>query len=174
MGLPFALATAAWTGLAAVLGALVGATAGGIVDTVLESQREQKLAKAGARLVAGDIAMASSQLQVAQSEGMWFSYFEFEHGDWEEYRGVLAVALNNEEFEAVSQAVRELREIFSKIVASPAWPEGEGAMRLMSPTRTAFNLQLDGAAKAYNALAALAEHERVAGRIHAEPQATSE
>ena len=121
---------------------------------------------AGARLVAGDISMAGSQLEAVEKEGKWWRFMEAPTANWLEYQGVLAGRLSNEDFETVSQAVRVLKTIFDKIPAAPTWPEGAGVMDLPEGTVKGLAGPISEAADAYNALADLAGHSRVSGRIH--------
>jgi hypothetical protein len=171
--LPFALSDTGWTAVAglggAAIGALVGATTGGIVDWVLSGNREKRLARAGARLVAGDIAMGASQIEGAEKDKKWWLYFEFQSANWEEYAGMLASQLSNKEFEAVSQGVSVLKLLFLAVPAGPNWPKGAGCVDL-NPKQVEglVGVQKDAAA-AYNALAGLAGHEKTGDRIHAKP-----
>jgi hypothetical protein len=158
--IPLALSSAGWTAIGAVGGALVGATAGGLVDWLLGLRRERSAAKAGARLVAGDIASAESQIAVAEKSGEWLGFYGHPIASWSNYRDVLAVKLSSEDFEAVSQAVMVLEGIRQKLPDSPRGAREiaeKGFISLDDPaTLTPIRHE---AAKAYNALAELAGHE---------------
>jgi hypothetical protein len=98
--LPLAISPAGWTAIGAIGGALVGSTAGGIVDWLLGIRREKALAKAGARLIAGEIAAAESQLAAAQHSGKWRAFYGMPIDSWAEYRDILAVRLSQPQFDA--------------------------------------------------------------------------
>jgi hypothetical protein len=158
------MAAAGWTAIGAVGGALVGATAGGLVTAGLEKRRETLLAKAGARLVAGDLAVADSRLKDAQRDGKWWRFFEMPMPNWPEYREVLAMRLTNEDFEAVSQAAIGLQSFTDHFPNAPAFQDPETGSVDVDP-QTLDPIRTD-AANAYNALAELAGHESVGDSIH--------
>jgi hypothetical protein len=165
--LPLALSSAGWTAIGAVGGALVGATAGGIVDWLLGHRRERASAKAGARLVAGDIASAESQFEVAETSGEWWGFYGHPITSWDDYRDVLAVTLPNDDFETVSQTVIVLEALRQKLPASPRGSEEiaqQGFLKISEPSK-ALNPIRREAAKAYNALAGLAGHDQVGDLI---------
>lgn len=159
--LPLALSSAGWTALGAVGGALVGATAGGIVDWLLGLRRENADAKAGARLVAGDIAAAESQFKSAEETGQWWGFFGLPIQAWDHYRQVLAARLSNDDFEAVSQAVLVLETLRQKLPASPRGSkeiEQQGFLEIRD--RSTLKPVRQDAAKGYRALASLAGHKQ--------------
>jgi hypothetical protein len=146
---------------------LVGATAGGIVEWLLGLRRERADAKAGARLVAGDIASAESQIAVAEQTGDWWGFYGHPIASWPDYRDVLAAKLSNDGFEVVSQAVIVLESIRQKLPSSPRGSEEiarQGFLKMADPEK-ALNPIRREAAKACNALADLAGHERVGDLI---------
>ena len=149
-----------------MLGAIVGATAGGTVEAVLEGRREAARAKAGARLVAGDLAMADSRLKSIEGDRKWWVFMELKIRAWEEYRDVLAVRLSNEEFEAVSQAVVGLTELGDKMPSDLLAKHGGRFIKLQESAVEAFGPIRREAADAYNALSELGGHPRVEGTIH--------
>ncbi|MGE5281952.1 MAG: hypothetical protein ACM3N0_06460 [Chloroflexota bacterium] len=101
------------------------------MDTILGWRQDRRLVKAGARLVASDISVAEACLQNTKREGKWFAYYEFSTANWDEYRGVLAVKLDSNDFTKVSQCIVILRELFEKIPGSPGWPSGGAFMDLL-------------------------------------------
>src|SRR5215217_2112016 len=101
MILPLALTDAGWAVIGAVSGGLIGATAGALMDFGLGWFRERKLAKAGARLVASELAAYDSQLEAAEETEQWWGFYGKELRAWSEYKDVLAVMLRKDEFEAV-------------------------------------------------------------------------
>lgn len=162
MELPLALSPAGWTALGAVGGALIGATAGGIVDWLLGLRRERADAKAGARLIAGDIAAAESQFKSAEETGQWWGYFGVPINSWDRYRDVLAVKLTNDEFEAVSQAVLVLETLREKLPTSPRGSQEIAAQGFVAiRDRSSLTPVRQDAGKAYRALADLAGHKKV-------------
>lgn len=158
---------AGWTAIGAVAGAFVGATAGSSIDYLFHRRRERAEARAGARLVAADIAMADSRLKGTVDDAKWWRFTELPMTAWPEYRAVLAKELSNEDFESVSQAAEGLRMLSEQMPLSPAFPIEAAYMELAEGTVTAIENPRQDAAKAYNALADLAGHDRVGNRIHA-------
>ena len=57
-------------------------------------------------------------------------YYEFRPANWHESRDVLATRLEADEFETLSQATSVMIELFEKFPLSPAWPSGQGYMKL--------------------------------------------
>lgn len=159
MTLPLALATAGWTVVGAVGGAVVGASAGGMTDWLLGLRKESADAKAGARLVAGDIASAESQLEVAERTGEWWAFYGHPISSWDRYRDVLAVRLSNNDWEAVAQGVTSLESLRQQLPQSPRYAaevKDQGFVRITNPA-SLTELRRE-AAKAFNALAKLAGH----------------
>ena len=158
--LSIAVSSAGWTAIGAVGGALVGATAGGIIEWLLGTRREKALAKAGARLVAGEIAGAESQLAAAQHSGQWLAFYGVPIDSWIEYRDVLAMKLSQSDFEAVSQAVMVLEAVRQKMLESPRFKEevAKNGFHPVDPQK--IRPIREEAASAYNALAGLAGHDR--------------
>jgi len=126
----------------------------------LGSKREKALAKAGARLVAGEVGGAESQLASAQHSGEWWAFYGVPITSWPEYRDVLAVTLSQPDFEAVSQGVMNLEALRQQIPESPDFKEQtdkHGFVRVNPQHIVEIRKE---AAKAYNALASLAGHDR--------------
>jgi hypothetical protein len=168
MFLPVAMSSAGWTAIGAVGGALVGALAGGIADWAISARREAALAKAGARLIANEIAGAESQIAIAADEGKWWRFYGSPIDSWPEYRSVIAGRLDAAQFEAVSQAVAGLERIRQLMPESPPFAS--------DPDRAWVDVSADAlepmrrdAAAAVNALAKLAEHKRVGDLIERPP-----
>jgi hypothetical protein len=151
--LPLAVSPAGWTAIGAVGGALVGATAGGVIDGLRGSRRENALAKAGARLVAGEVAGAESQLAEAQHSCQWWPYFGIRITSWPEYRDVLAMKLSQPDFEAVSQGVMNLEALRQQIPQSPSFKEQTDKNGFVRVIPRHIEQVREEAAKAYNALA---------------------
>lgn len=158
--IPLGLSSAGWTALGAVGGALVGATAGGFVDWTMGVRREQALAKAGARLVAGEIAGAESQLATAQHSREWWAFYGIPVGSWAEYKDVLAVKLSQPDFEAVSQAVMNLEAFRQMMPESPNFQKQTAERGFVRVDPNKIIPIREEAANAYNALADLAGHPR--------------
>ena len=113
--LPLALTDAGWV----VVGTVSGALAGSSVDAVLAWHRERRLAKAGARLVAGEISGADSQLEAVEKEGRWWRFHGIPIDNWSEYKNILAIRLSDLEFEAVSQGVMLLENLRQQMPMTP-------------------------------------------------------
>lgn len=133
--------------------------AGVIVESALDWRRDQKLAKAGARLVASDLAGADTKLREMQTLGKVLAYRAFPMTNWNEYRSVLATKLDNGAFEAVSRSIVQIKD-FS--VNRDEILQGD---RTFDVPPDVFDDMRGNAANAYNALAGLAGHQRVGARI---------
>ncbi|MBS1842949.1 MAG: hypothetical protein JST53_00900 [Actinobacteria bacterium] len=160
MTVPLALASAGWTVIGAVGGALVGASAGGIVDWLLGLRKEAADAKAGARLVAGDIATADSQLAEVEQEGKWWGFYGHPIAGWERYRPVLAVKLSYEDWEAVEQAVVSLEGLRRSMPSSPKYAAEVEQCGFVSLDAQAMPPLRRHAAQGYNALSELGGHPK--------------
>lgn len=159
MTVPLAISAAGWTAIGAVGGALVGATAGGVIDWLLGLRRDRAEAKAGARLVAGDIAAAESQVAKAEETSEWWQFYGHPITGWPEYRAILAMRLSNEDFEAVAQAVTVLESLREKLPAGPVTKQQFELYGFVAVSPDHLTPIRREAAKAYNALARLAGHE---------------
>ena len=106
--------TAAWIAVVgAIGGALIGATAGGVVNFLLERVRERREAAVGARLVRNDLFVAAGQVKSPEDSGKWFLLYETPMEAWHTHRTALAARLTSEQFQVVSQAVSRL-ELLTK------------------------------------------------------------
>jgi hypothetical protein len=155
--IPLAVSDAVVTGAAAVLGALVGVCAGGVVDAILEGRRERASAKAGARLVANDIQFAATALKKIEDGATWFPLqpqigMVLQMVAWPEYRDVLARRLSNEQFDSVSKAVTGVVNLMQVKKGQPLQLNPNTVMQARQ------NLT-----DAYNALAELGGQGRVEG-----------
>jgi hypothetical protein len=133
------------------------------VDWLLGLRRERADAKAGARLVAADIASAESEIEAAERTGQWWGFFGHPITSWPDYRDVLAMKLSNEDFDSVSQAVIVLEGIRQKLPTTPRGSEEiarQGYLKITDPAKSLNPIRRE-AAKAYNALVKLAGHDRV-------------
>lgn len=145
------------------MGALIGAAMGGVVDYRLARFAQRREAKAGARLTQGDLARAASFVKLAEDEGKWWEYFTADMPGWETHGSALAAELTTKEFEAVSQSVGELGKFGVAIQQAPR-PPGQPYWVVERTTASLRGMRED-ATKAYNALARLAEQEKVEGRV---------
>jgi hypothetical protein len=157
--LPLGLTSAGWTAIGAVGGALVGATAGGFVDWLLGLRREKALAKAGARLVAGELAGAESQLASAHLTRKWWSFYGIPIESWKQYQDVLAVKLSQEDFEAVSRAILALEHLRQKLPETPRFKKEVGESGFLTVDPQDIEPIRKDATAAYNALSELAGHD---------------
>ena len=159
------ITSAAVAGAAAILGAFVGAVAGGIVDAILARRRETRLAEAGARLLAAQLKTADAKLAAAEVDRVWLKTFQLQMPSWSEYQGVLASNLNGTDFDALAECVPILAQLSDDMQASPAWDDETVGLKINDQMAERFSELRKGAATAYNALAALAGHERVGEQI---------
>lgn len=163
MLLPLAVSDAFIAGAAAILGGVVGATAGGLVDLFLECRREKATARAGARLIAADLTAADTALKSVESDDKWWVFFDTRVSAWDEYRNVLAVRLSNEGFEAVSDAVIALNSLTHMLPIQRDEAEPYGV--LSEPAIKQLGTIRDAVGAAYNALARLAGHDAIEDTI---------
>lgn len=145
------------------VGALIGATAGGVVDLLMARSTVKRRAKVGARLVRGDLAMAASHLRSAEKDGRWWVYYDTNMQAWEEYRDALADRLNDADMETVSQSTMELAHFHEKLERAPEPPAGYRSLPKSGP---ALRIMRENATKAWNALAGPAEGETITGLLH--------
>jgi len=157
---------AAWIAVVGTaLGALIGATSGGLVDLVLERMREARDAKVGARLVRLDLALAASQMKDAEDTGCWWVFFDTKMDAWAAHRASLAARLSDQDFETVTQAVAELERFSADMKQAPRDPDA--SFRTLSPASQEALLTMRGnATLAYNALARMARGEGSAELLH--------
>jgi hypothetical protein len=164
--LPLALSAPGWAVVGAVGGALVGACAGGLVDLAVKKWQERSQAKAGARLVCGDLTVAENALATVEAKRELDPLDGFETGAWSEYRAVLATRLDRDGFSAVAKAfamIQPLNEMLPEHV-KPKVPLG---MMASLSDETVKNIGYIRAqfAEAYNALAEIGDLDRVGDRI---------
>jgi hypothetical protein len=149
--------TVAWIAAAGTAaGALIGSSAGGVVQFVLDRARERRRAKAGARLVRLDLSLIASALRDSEHDLKWWVFRdETVLASWEQYAEAIAPRLTPEQFEDVTQAVGELtrwvREIrkTSRDESEPYWTLPPSMVENLKTFR-------ENATKAHNALADLA------------------
>lgn len=146
------------------VGAVVGATAGGVVDLAIARASERRDAKAGARLVRADLAVAASQLREAEHEGKWWAFFNTRMDAWAAHRASLSARLDDARFEVVTQAVMELERFGADMKQAPLAPGA--SFRDVSASSTALRTMRENATAAYNALADEAEGRPVNGLLH--------
>jgi hypothetical protein len=163
MQLPLALSTQGWTAAAAIGGALIGATAGGVVERWGERIRSRRLAKAGARLLAIDLEIADDCLLDALNGGELKLYYEFGVPAWAEYRKVLAEELGDFEFRAVAEAAMSIDIIRKHTSDADGFTDEERYDRVAQHLNVG-NVR-DLVAAGYNALAGIAGHQPVTGTI---------
>jgi len=156
--LPLAIAPEWIVGGAAVLGALVGATAGGVTEWLLGWRRQKGEERAAARLVGGQISAAESQIAKAEETGKWWAFYGMPIDTWPENRDALALALKDaDDFTAVAQAVMVLEGIREKIPLGPNYQQQIDALGFAVVTPSTLRPIREEAAKAWNALAPIAK-----------------
>jgi hypothetical protein len=143
--------------------ALVGATAGGLVDFVLDRIRDRREAKVGARLTMLDLSRATSQIINAESEGRWWVFYETRMPAWNARSGVLAAKLSPEAFERVTQSMSELERFADHMTKTPKPPDAEAWH--IAATSEELDRMRRNATAAYNALAPLAELKPIEGLL---------
>jgi hypothetical protein len=158
--LALALSSSGWTAIGAVGGALVGASAGGIVTAALEWRRERSLMRAGARLIASDIWQADAVLRGIEEGGKWHPSMPLAMDSWDDYKTTLAARLDSSSYTAVAQFVISSRrlDVMTEGIRSEA---GQAPIDFNSEMLERIGLARDRAAKAYNALSRIAGHGHV-------------
>jgi hypothetical protein len=150
----------------AVAGALIGSAAGGVVDFLLERQRERRDAKVGARLVRLDLALAADQLKQAEGDGQWWVFFSTSMPGWEGHLASLSARLDERDFEVVTQSVAELQRFGADMKQAPLEPGASFRLVNTPESLKALHKMRVNATKAYNALAKLAKQGTVEGLLH--------
>lgn len=97
--------TVAWIAVAGtLLGSLIGATAGGVVDYILERNQTRKRAMVGARLVRLDLSVAAQKMKFAETDRTWVRHYDTAMIAWSKYEDALAHELDGESFKVISEA----------------------------------------------------------------------
>jgi len=107
------------SGASAIGGALVGAFAGGVADWRLERHRGNLRAKAGARLLRADLSITEKRLASAIRELQWWPFYRMDMQPWDNYRDVMAEALDAASWGAVSQSAIELQALSEGMRKAP-------------------------------------------------------
>ena len=81
----------------AILGALIGAASGGVVDYLLERQREKRRAKIGGRLVRLDLREVVTTLRGAETTGRWAPAVGLAMRAWPQYQDALSAQLSTDD-----------------------------------------------------------------------------
>jgi hypothetical protein len=145
---------------AALLGGVLGALTGGVVDWALERRRERAKAKAGARLIRSKLHTVAVQIGISESDGHWRSAWEMSLEEWESYRDVLAPALSVSQWAAVDNGVRLIRLLDYGIKVVETEEDGPKARTFLAPSAIEGLPELREVARlAYNALGPIAEGE---------------
>jgi hypothetical protein len=132
-------------------GALIGSTAGGVVNFVLERARERRRAYAGARLVRLDLSLMASALRDAEHDARWSVFRDVDPMTaWTEYAEVLSVRLSGAQFEDVTQSVSER---FSMHIRQVPRADEEPYWTLPPSTLEKVRDMREHATNAFNALA---------------------
>lgn len=142
-------------GGAGVLGGVLGALAGGVPDYLLQRGRSNARAKAGARLLRTDLAVAAGILGRAAIERVWDVGIVPRIEVWEEYRDTLALALGQDQWQQVERAVSRVR--FQQVNMEPWHEPVPILLRAIWPRPTRLPLDRDTAQGASAVVAALRE-----------------
>jgi hypothetical protein len=158
------------TAVATLVAVIIGGGVTFWVQDVLNRRRQKGEAKAAARVVQGDLGMATSRIKdMVVDDHRWFSFDDLRLPHWTEQQGTLALELSADDWEAVSQSALELRWVTEAMdrAFGPGGPhEGERVAPLGEDSITSLRKGWDNATKAYNVLAPLAETKPEAGLLH--------
>lgn len=150
----------------AILGALVGASAGGIVNAKLDRIRERRDARAGARLVRADLDAIAQQLEEAEATGRWFCFFSAQMKGWEAHRVSLSARLDEPDLRRVTRAVMELERFHVDMVQAALEPGT--TYRDVAANHDALRRMRQNATDAYNVLSHEAKGKNTSGILPTE------
>jgi hypothetical protein len=153
--------TVAWIAVAGtLLGSLIGATAGGVVDYILERSRSRKRATVAARLIRADLAIAAKKIAFAEAAEAWKRHYDTPMSSWSKYEDAIADQLSGNGFKMVSTAALSLAwfdDAFFKRMKEAGKDHIDFAE---NDFQDALGLRAD-ITNAYNALAPLARESTV-------------
>jgi hypothetical protein len=165
------------TPAATLLAVLIGGALSVFGQYLLTHGRQKGEAKAAARVVQGDLGVAASILKnIVVDDHRWFGFHDLRLPHWAEQQGSLALKMSAANWEVVSQSALESRWLSESMerAFAPGGPhEGAPFVALSENAIGKMRLSWENATKAYNALAALAETEPVAGLLHEELEPVS-
>jgi hypothetical protein len=162
--------TVAWIAAGgAVAGAAIGSAVGGVVRFVLDYAGSRGKAKAGARLVRLELALAASRLNDAENEQQWWRFYTTSMEAWDRYDDVLARRLSSDDFDLVTQSVGELADFGDQMRRAMDTHSTAPWIALSDKQVEAMHTARSNATAAYNALAKRAKQEKVNGLLHAPP-----
>ena len=141
--------------LAALVGGFAGALVTGGLSAWHEHQRDRRMLRAAARLVAGELRTIESRLQVTAASGTWRELRRrpLAHEEWDEHRNSFAAQLPREWWAELEAAYRLV------FLVNAACAPDLGPERLTEVDRDSVRC----AAQATNSAAALLEAESLAG-----------
>ncbi len=146
------------SGASAIGGALVGALAGGIADWRLERHRSHLRAKAGARLLRADLLTTEKRLEAAIRELQWWPFYSMDMQPWDDYRDVLAEALDTKSWVHVSQSALELQALSEGMRKAPTTDPTAPRQTTRGAATNMLTIR-SNAIQAFNALGELADDD---------------
>ena len=142
--------------LGALLGALIGGLLTGAVQWRLERRREEAQAKDGARPLRVELSLAKGRVESAIEELLWWPFYEMAFEPWDRYRDVLAVDLDPEGWDSVTQSVAQLRALSEGMENAPGDPSKP---RPLGPKTGRRSSSCANIIRAFNALRLLADDD---------------
>lgn len=141
--------------LAALVGGFAGALVTGGLSAWHEHQRNRRVLRAAARLVAGELRAIESRLHVTAASGTWRELRRrpLAHEEWDEHRGSFAGQLSREAWACLDAAYRLVYSV------NAACAPDRQSDRLTEVDREL----LESAAQATDSAARLLETESLAG-----------
>jgi hypothetical protein len=166
------------TPTATLLAVVVGGGITWLVQRAEVRRRQRGEAMAAARVVQGDLSSRASQLKdMVEDDPHWYGFYDLTLRNWAERQGVLALELDPDAWQAVSQSAIELAHLtdgFHQALAPGGPKEGARRVPLSDKQRELMRVGWNNATVAYNALAPLARLVAVDGLLHADGESRTE
>lgn len=159
------------TPIATLIAVMAGALLAGWIQHLATKRAESGDAKAAARIIQSEISAAASRVrEAATDDHRWFEFNTVALAAWPEFQGVLARHLTDDEWDDVAQAAASMRALDDGMTKAfaPGGPLAGKGFRILSSQQVARMGELwSQLTEVHNALARLAERDRIQGKLHA-------